>query len=224
MTRRSYGQACPLAAALDRVGERWTALVIRDLASGPRRYSDLLRGLPGIGTTLLAERLRSLQDEGLVAQRELPPPAASTVYELTTAGWELAAALAPLAAWGTRFVATDDGARLRPEWLILAMAQGLSPADADGVRDVYEFHVDGTVFHVAVEDGRLSGAAAPAPRPPDAVIRTDWTTLLALGSGALTPREALEQGRAAFDGDPAALARCGALLGRPATTSRPAGA
>src|SRR3954447_8418989 len=102
MVKRSYGQYCALARAFDVIGERWTPLVVRELAVGPRRYADLLDGLPGIGTSLLAARLRDLEADGLVRQRRLPPPAARNVYELTPDGWELAEALLPLARWGTK--------------------------------------------------------------------------------------------------------------------------
>src|SRR5581483_3423202 len=85
-TRRSYRQYCGVARALDVVGERWTLLIIRDLLLGPRRYKDLLEGLPGIGTNLLADRLKELERHGIVRRTVLPPPAGSTVYELTDLG------------------------------------------------------------------------------------------------------------------------------------------
>jgi DNA-binding HxlR family transcriptional regulator len=86
MSDRTYNQYCGLAYALDRVGERWTILIIRELIAGPRRYKDLLDGLPGISTNLLAARLKSLEHDGLLQRRVLPPPAGSTVYELTPLG------------------------------------------------------------------------------------------------------------------------------------------
>src|SRR5919112_1963015 len=102
MTGRSYDQFCGLASSLDLVGERWTLLIVRELMSGPKRYTDLTDGLPGIGTSLLARRLAKLESNGVIERRLLPPPAASTVYELAPAGRELAAALAPLITWGLR--------------------------------------------------------------------------------------------------------------------------
>src|SRR3954465_12520182 len=101
-SRGRYDQFCGLASALDVVGERWTPLLVRDLALGPQRYSDLLAGLPGIGTNLLADRLPQLEAEGVVRRSPPPPPAASTVYELTDSGRELAEAMLPLAVWGAR--------------------------------------------------------------------------------------------------------------------------
>src|SRR5690349_12744259 len=84
--RRSYQQFCGVARALDVVGERWTLLIVRNLLLGPRRYGDLLAELPGLTTNLLAKRLREMELVGLVEKRELPPPAASTVYALTADG------------------------------------------------------------------------------------------------------------------------------------------
>ena len=82
---RTYGQYCGLAQALDLVGERWALLVVRELVLGPKRFTDLLDGLPGINN-ILATRLRQLERAGVVARNRLPPPAASSVYELTEYG------------------------------------------------------------------------------------------------------------------------------------------
>src|ERR1700744_2320426 len=87
-TRKSYNQNCPIAKSLDILGERWTLLILRELVGGPRRYSDLRAELPGIATNLLAERLKELQDTGLVDRAELPPPVARTVYSLSDVGWQ----------------------------------------------------------------------------------------------------------------------------------------
>src|SRR5664279_1887637 len=100
---KRYGQLCPLARALDVVGERWSLLVVRELALGPRRYSDLLNGLPGVPSNLLATRLRDLQDAGVIIKRTLPPPTVVTVYELTEAGHALRPVLGALREWGRRY-------------------------------------------------------------------------------------------------------------------------
>jgi DNA-binding HxlR family transcriptional regulator len=104
MSDRTYNQYCGLAYALDRVGERWTILIIRELIAGPRRYKDLVDGLPGISTNLLASRLKSLEQDGVIQRRVLPPPAGSTVYELTPLGQGLELALLELGKWGSQFV------------------------------------------------------------------------------------------------------------------------
>jgi len=99
---KRYEQYCPMAHALDLVGDRWALLVVRELMHGPKRYTDLVEHLPGIGTNILAARLRDLEGHGVVARRTLPPPAASKVYELTDYGRELRPALRELALWGAR--------------------------------------------------------------------------------------------------------------------------
>ena len=104
MNRRSYRQYCPLAYALDVLGERWTLLVVRELMLGPRRFTDVANALPGIGANLLARRLRTLEDHAVIRRQRLPPPAASTVYELTERGHTLLPALEALAHWGGAYL------------------------------------------------------------------------------------------------------------------------
>src|ERR687896_1227452 len=102
MADQSYQQYCGLARALDVAGNRWTLLIVRELRPGPRRFTDLVDGLPGISRKLLTERLRDLERDGIITRRELPPPIARQVYELTEDGRDLATAMAPLIAWGAR--------------------------------------------------------------------------------------------------------------------------
>src|SRR5947199_3193009 len=123
MPEHRYQQYCALARTLDVAGDRWTLLIVRELTPGPRRYTDLLDGLPGVSRNLLAERLRALESDGIIARQELPPPAARQVYELTDDGCDLAAAMAPLIAWGARRIkeraATES---FHPRWAAVAMA------------------------------------------------------------------------------------------------------
>ena len=108
---KRYEQYCPMAHALDLVGDRWALLVVRELMHGPKRYTDLVDHLPGIGTNILAARLRDLEGNGIVARRTLPPPAASKVYELTDYGRELRPAHARAGAVGCPVPGPADGAR-----------------------------------------------------------------------------------------------------------------
>jgi DNA-binding HxlR family transcriptional regulator len=103
-SERTYGQYCPIAAGLDLVGDRWTLLICRELAQGDRRYTDLCRGLEGIAPNLLSERLRLLQDAGLVTTAELPPPAARSVYRLTDDGRQIIPVLRAMARFGVRYL------------------------------------------------------------------------------------------------------------------------
>lgn len=110
MSKRTYGQYCGLAAALDVVGQRWALLVVRDLVPGPRRFTDLFAGLPGISTDLLADRLRSLEAAGAVRKREIKNPVPAKLYELTDRGFELAKVAGELARWGGPLLPPADQA------------------------------------------------------------------------------------------------------------------
>src|ERR671935_3251549 len=117
MSEHRYEQYCALARALDVVGNRWTLLIIRELRPGPRRFTDLVDGLPGISRKLLTERLRALERDGIISRRELPPPAARQVYELSDDGRDLATAMAPLIAWGARRIGERRrGESFRARW------------------------------------------------------------------------------------------------------------
>ena len=129
---KRYDQYCPIAHSLGLVGERWSLLVVRELLQGPRRYTDLVDGLPGIGTNILASRLKDLEAGGVVQKTKLPPPAASTVYELTPRGHELRAVLHELARWGARSLGPPPLDALKPGWLKNALEIALSPVAREG--------------------------------------------------------------------------------------------
>lgn len=165
---KSYHQYCPIAHALDLVGERWTLLVVRELMHGPLRYSDLHERLPGCGTNILAARLKQLEAGGVVHRHRLPPPAASTVYELTEYGFSLRRVVQELARWGIRSLGPPPpGAELQPGWLIGAL-ETISELPAEFPDLCVEFRVDGEVGSIS---GR-SAAAGPAAGP-DAIVASD---------------------------------------------------
>jgi DNA-binding HxlR family transcriptional regulator len=119
---RSYDEFCALARALDVVGDRWTLLIIRELFARDGRYSDLRDALPGIATNLLAERLRQLQEAGVVEAYEAPPPVRASVYRLTPRGRELGPAMRALVIWGLPLLASGQGAdAFRTQWLVMAV-------------------------------------------------------------------------------------------------------
>jgi DNA-binding HxlR family transcriptional regulator len=124
---KRYDQYCPIAHSLGVVGERWTLLVVRELLYGPKRYTDLVDNLPGIGTNILAARLKELESAGIVEKKKLPPPFASTVYELTPAGRELRPVLHELARFGARLMGPPPPDALEPGWLMHALDLALSP-------------------------------------------------------------------------------------------------
>lgn len=164
-TRRGYHQHCGLAKALDVVGERWTLLVVRDLLLGPRRYGDLVEALPGIGTNLLAKRLRELEDVGVVEKVLLPPPANAPAYRLTDAGRELEPAVHALARWGGRFLGREPkrGDRTDVGWLLLSIKRRYRPAA--GVRLAVRVRSGGRVFRLDLGEHLdvREGDDAPAP-------------------------------------------------------------
>src|SRR4051794_11833426 len=125
---KRYEQYCPVARALDLVGDRWALLIVRELMHGPKRYTDLVDRLSGIGTNILAARLRDLEGHGVVTRRTLPPPAASKVYELTGYGRELRPAMRELALWGARSLGPPtEKDELFDGWLANAMDTMLTP-------------------------------------------------------------------------------------------------
>lgn len=208
MTRRSYDQYCGLAGALDLVGERWTLLVVRELMSGSKRYTDLADSLRGVGTSLLASRLKKLESEGIIARTWLAPPAASTVYELTETGEELAHALMPLVQWGLRHALPHEpgpDTQVRAEWSLLAFTHAVDPSELAGIDATYEFVVDDSAAVLRVRDGRASVLRNGGNLDPDATVRLDAATVAAVGSGRLSVIEATRGGRIAVEGDEAAV-------------------
>jgi DNA-binding HxlR family transcriptional regulator len=131
---RSYNQYCSVAKALDAVGDRWTLLVIRELIlQGPSRYTDLMHGLPGIATNLLADRLNLLEESGLVRRESAPPPVATTLYHLTDAGAELEPVLDALGLWGIRFMSEPkETDQFRGHWFRFPVSLFLEDRAPDG--------------------------------------------------------------------------------------------
>lgn len=187
---RSYEQYCALARALDHVGQRWTLLIVRELLSGPKRFTDLRAGLPGIASNLLADRLRQLQTDGLVRQYRLPAPAASTVYELTQSGHGLREPIEALIRWGGRWMTRGpDGDAFRPDWLALALdALGLGDRAADGT--TVDVEVEGETVRLAIINARVT--TRPHGGPADLSVKGDASALLGLAAGALPPDAALQ--------------------------------
>lgn len=160
--RRSYKQFCGLACALDRLGERWTLLIVRNLLLGPKRYSDLLAELPGITTNLLAARLREMERAGLVTRQSLPPPARGHVYELGVNGHALEPALMELARWGARFLGNpNEEDTLNIGWGLLSMKRRYR----GGLTLVAEFRIDARRFELVFEPGYLGVSECAAARP-----------------------------------------------------------
>lgn len=188
---KRYKQYCPVAHALDLVGDRWALLVVRELMLGQRRYTDLAEALPGIGTNVLAGRLRTLEANGIVRKTKLPPPAAVSVYELTDDGRALDDVLHSLARWGARTLPAPH-----PEdcWSLYAVHARFRPdAAADGVYEIR--FADDAVLALHVRDGVLVTEKSSATRPT-LVVEVAPDTLHELIYGSLDVGTVLADGRA----------------------------
>ena len=195
-------QHCPIARALDVLGDRWTLLILRELLAGDRRFTDLTEHLPGIAPTLLSQRLRTMADQGLVATRELPPPAARSVYTATPRGREAVSVLRALTRFGMPLLeeAGDD----THVWPWTAAQAGISayyqPLEAIGVDERYLLRVDGEEFMMS----SIPGGGADAE--PDLVLDGTARTFLDVRQGRITLREAIASGRLVKHGSAKALA------------------
>jgi DNA-binding HxlR family transcriptional regulator len=167
---KKYDHYCPMAHALDMVGDRWELLIVRELLPGPKRYTDLAEGLPGIGTNILAARLRDLENSGVIVKKTLPPPAASRVYELTDYGRELKPVMRELALWGARSLGPPTPeAEFFPGWLVNPIDTILAPLAPPGR---FEFRVGDEIASL------VDGVARSGPvHDPDVVVTGDPTGL-----------------------------------------------
>jgi len=204
---RSYGQYCALAKALDVIGDRWSLLIVRELLiRGGCRYTDLRDGLPGIATNLLADRLRDLEEAGVLVREEAPPPIATSLFHLTARGKELEPALLLLGRWGAPLLSEAPKTDVfRSHWLALPGSEWLRDHAPDDPPIAIEIQTGGDPVAVHAAGGKVSIRPGRAEHP-DAVITSTPRLLLALLSGAVS----LPQARAAglhYRGDPAILRR-----------------
>jgi len=169
-TNRSYGDACGIARALDVVGERWALLVVRELLLGPQRFSDLRRALPNAASNVIADRLRELEGRGVITRRTLPPPAASSVYELTAWGQDLKPILLALGNWGIDIPLPPTPATLSATSMLLFLWTS-ARVDRREAPMVCRLELHDRVFAVRVEDGHMHVQAGEptisAHRPVD---------------------------------------------------------
>jgi DNA-binding HxlR family transcriptional regulator/putative sterol carrier protein len=214
MPEHRYQQYCALARTLDVAGDRWTLLIVRELAPGPRRFTDLVGGLPGISRKLLTERLRTLERDGIVARQELPPPAARQVYELTDDGHDLAHAMAPLIAWGARRLGQRKPTEsFRARWPAVGMAALADREAAKGVSETYQYLVGSSAFHFTVDDASIRVHDGRA-QDPAVVLATDEDTWADIASGKISASSAAATGAMTVAGDPQAVKRLGKIFAR----------
>lgn len=195
-TKRSYQQNCPIALGLDVLGERWTLLILRELIGGARRYGDLRAQLPSIATNLLADRLRELEDAGLVDREELPPPIARTVYTLSDEGWrKVPPVIQAIATFGLDLVEPDESA-LTP--LNGFLAGILLPFDrSTGLDASYRIDIDDRRFEFAVRGERLAAAQGQ----PAVVVTATAADLITARLGSTSAKRKAALRKVKFDGD-----------------------
>lgn len=205
--KRSYGEACRFAYALDVVGERWALLVVRELLLGPKRFTDLRTGLPHASSNVLSERLRELEQNGVIQRRKLPPPAASSVYELTEWGRELEPVVTKLGAWGARSPVPPDSRQIGPDSIVLAL-RSLFDAGAAGELDAaYELRLGEQRFRVGVAGGELDLGRGVAEGAIAKIAVADAPTFAAVLTGQLPLDRAIASGAVEIDGSRQAAKR-----------------
>jgi DNA-binding HxlR family transcriptional regulator len=163
MSRRNYGQACSLAGALDRIGERWSLLIVRQLLLGPQRFSDLVRGVGGAPTDVLTKRLRDMEADGVIRRRELGPPAAAVVYELTELGRELDGPLIELGRWGMNFFRIEQVAEIEARWMPTTLRVILQPPA--GVSLTVQIRSEGHDAILRIDRGSIEAERGEAFEP-----------------------------------------------------------
>lgn len=211
MANRAYGQYCGLVRAAEIIGERWGLLIVRDLLVGPRRFTDLHRGLPGIPTNILASRLKDLEGSGVVRRRIVPRPAGPVVYELTPYGAELEEIIVRLGLWGAKSLGDPrPGEIVTPASLTMALRSTFRPKAGRGLRAGYELRVGPIVVHARVDDGRIDAGEGPLPGA-DLVIEAG-PGIRGLMAGEITAQEAIERGIVQITGDPKLLERFGRMF------------
>ncbi len=212
MAEHSYHQYCPVAHALDLVGDRWTLLIIRDLLMGPKRFVDLQTGLPGIGTNILTARLKGLEQNAVVSRRFLPPPAASAVYELTEYGYKLEESLTALAHWGAQslgHLAPDQV--IEPDSVMVALYGLFKSAKVPEETGTYEIHCEDEhfqqVFSISIHEKNVEVTRGATVRAvPDIVMHLDAETLYALSARQVSLRESIDRGKVSLEGSTQAIA------------------
>ena len=220
--KRSYGDACGIARALDVVGERWALMVVRELLLGPKRFTDLRAGLPHVSADVLAQRLRDLEQAGIVSHRRLPPPYASQVYELTPTGRELERVLIELGRWGGAHAPEP-----RPDMCmsidahIVSLRTLFDPARAGDYAARVELRLGEDRFRVVIADGEIVAERGELP-DAEAVIETDPATLIEVLHGHRPLAEARNAGRMRFSGDARKARRFTELFPLPAPALAPA--
>jgi DNA-binding HxlR family transcriptional regulator len=213
-TRRTYADGCAIAHGLDLVGERWALLVVRELLLGPKRFTDLKRGLPNASPNVISERLRELERAGIVRRAKLPPPASARVYELTDWGRELEETVLSLGRWAVRSPSQPRDAPVGLDSVVLALKTLFDPDAATELQASYDLRIGEDRFRIDVSGGRIELARGSADQP-DATIDTDLGALSAVIWGGRSLADAQRAGEMRIEGDEAAVERLVGLFPMP---------
>ena len=197
---RTQVDGCGIAHASDLLGQRWALLVVRELLLGPKRFTDLRAGIPDISPNVLGQRLRELEESGIVRRRRLPPPAAARVYELTEWGHELEPAVLALGRWASRSPSFPVDAEMGPDSLVLALKTAFQPAKADGLEARYELRLGDVLFDISVKEGEFHATRGEA-KSADAVIESDSGTIAGVVFGGNGLGKAVDSGDVRIDGN-----------------------
>jgi DNA-binding HxlR family transcriptional regulator len=213
---RSYEQYCAVAKALDVVGDRWTLLIVRELLlRDASRYTDLMDGLPGIATNLLANRLRELEEADVLRRIDAPPPIATTLYELTPRGRELASVLEALGRWGSPLMTKRaDSEEFRAYWLAFPAMHLLTDAAPKDPPVTIEVRTNDDVVRLETVDGAVRAMPGPAEHP-DAVLTGPPDAILGLLMGRVEFSKAKRRGLR-LEGSIAAVRRLQPVAGHTA--------
>jgi DNA-binding HxlR family transcriptional regulator len=196
---RTKLDGCGIAHASDLLGQRWAMLVIRELLLGPKRFTDLRAGIPDISPNVLGQRLRELEETGILRRRKLAPPAAAQVYELTEWGRDLEPAVLSLGRWASRSPGFPLGAPMGADSLVLALKTAFQPEKADGLDATYGLWLGEIPFRIAVREGEFDAVHGEA-HGPEATIRSDPGTIAGIVFGGNPLGKAVEAGNVAIDG------------------------
>jgi DNA-binding HxlR family transcriptional regulator/putative sterol carrier protein len=205
-TMRTYGDGCAIAQALDLVGERWALLVVRELLLGPKRYTDLRRGLPNASPNVLTQRLGELERAGVIRRRKLPPPAGTRVYELTDWGRELEQIVISLGHWAARSPGGLSDGPIGADSMILAMRSRFDSGAPHELSARYELRLGDDRFRLEVADHHLDVVRGDADQA-DATIDTDPDTLAAVLWGGRPLADAQRSRKMTIEGDKTAVER-----------------
>jgi DNA-binding HxlR family transcriptional regulator/putative sterol carrier protein len=214
---RDYRQFCGLARALELVGGRWALLVVRDLLTGPKRFSELQEGLRGIPTNVLTSRLRELGATGIVQRRAQARPGSGVVYELTDYGHELEEAVLRLGYWGAKTMgAPKQDDFISTDALALALRGAFRPDKARGAQRTYELRTAGKPLRIAIENGQVT-VPAVTDKDPDLVVEAAPEVFSQLFGGTLNIDAARTSHRLRVQGDDDDLRRLFEMFRFPST-------